>query len=93
MAEIFELLVESVGVDHYMVLKKKSKSQQDLLLHLFLYLFPCDSVLVRTGTMSTFNSGELLQRSEHLLIFTKVSKACILTVIYILASASLFPSE
>lgn len=68
--------------------EKKSKSQQDLLLHLFQYVFPCDSVLVRTGTMPTSNSGELLQRSEHVLIFIKVSKGCILTVIYVLASAS-----
>lgn len=85
------LLVE--GIARYVVLEKKSKSQQDLLLHLFLYVLECDSVLVRTGTMPTFNSGELLQRSEQLLIFIKVSQGWILTVIYILASASLFLSE
>lgn len=43
--------------------------------------------------MPAFNAEELLQISEYLLIFIKASKEWILTVIFTLASASLFLSQ
>jgi len=75
MAERFEVF--TCGICSHSLLhraEKKSKSLRDLLLHLLLCVLLGGSVLVRAGAMPTFNSGELLQRSEHLLIFIKVSK-------------------
>lgn len=88
MAERFEVF--TCGICRHSLLhgvEKKSKSQEDLILHLFLYVLLCDSGLVRTGNTPTSNSEELLQRSEYLLIFIKFSKGWILTVIYILCIA------